>query len=219
MNIRWIFFDVGWTMVDETKAHIYRFEMARKACPRPERYFSAELLQYYEEAASGFVKDPFVAVLEKLGLSATDRVRFPYPKEFEAPYSDAMPALRELSGRYCLGLLANQKAGLSERCERLGWIPYLSAIMGSGDTGLAKPDPRVFAAAAAQAKCAPGEIAIVGDRLDNDIAPARAAGWHGIRIMRGPHRRQIARDRPEEPDFEIGSLMEIAERLERAEEA
>ncbi len=209
MSIRWLFFDVGWTLVDETKAHIQRFELARKFSPRPDRYFSAELLKLYEEAAAGFIEDPFAAVLEKLGLSAADRVRFPYPKELEIPYPDTMPALRELSGIYRLGLLANQKAGLAERCERMGWIPYMSVIMGSGDTGLSKPDPRVFAAAAVQAKCEPAEIAMIGDRLDNDIGPANAAGWRTIRILRGPHRRQTPRNRQEEPEFTIKSLAEI----------
>ena len=209
MSIRWLFFDVGWTLVNETKAHIRRFELARKSSPRRDRYFSAELLKLYEEAAAGFIQDPFAAVLERLGLSAADRVRFPYPKELEIAYPDTMPALRELSGIYRLGLLANQKAGLAERCERMGWIPYLSVIMGSGDTGLAKPDPNVFAAAAGQAKCAPEEIAMVGDRLDNDIAPARAAGWKTIRLLRGPHRRQVPRNQNESPNYAVNSLAEI----------
>ncbi|MFN0129990.1 MAG: HAD family hydrolase [Verrucomicrobiales bacterium] len=46
--------------------------------------------------------------------------------------------------------------------------------------GRAKPDPHVFqslTASLAALGVAPGKIVMVGDRLDNDIIPAAAAGW------------------------------------------
>ena len=50
----------------------------------------------------------------------------------------------------------------------------------SGDHGIAKPSPQVFArlaAALAARGIAPHETLMIGDRADNDIEPARAAGW------------------------------------------
>lgn len=47
--------------------------------------------------------------------------------------------------------------------------------------GFSKPDPHVFQilnARLAALGIAPGETLMVGDRLDNDIEPAKAAGWH-----------------------------------------
>jgi hypothetical protein len=38
----------------------------------------------------------------------------------------------------------------------------------------------------AECKCAPGEIAHVGDRLDHDIRPALAAGMVAVFMQRGP---------------------------------
>ena len=52
--------------------------------------------------------------------------------------------------------------------------------------GLAKPDPRFFARVAAELDLAPAEIAYVGDRVDNDVMPAVAAGMLAVHIRRGP---------------------------------
>jgi FMN phosphatase YigB (HAD superfamily) len=56
-----------------------------------------------------------------------------------------------------------------------------------------------------------GEILYVGDRVDNDVVPARAAGLRAIRIRRGAHARI------ESPDgiVTIGSLSELPEALDR----
>lgn len=46
--------------------------------------------------------------------------------------------------------------------------------------GFSKPDPHVFRLLTARLRArgvAPAEALMVGDRLDNDIAPARAQGW------------------------------------------
>lgn len=56
----------------------------------------------------------------------------------------------------------------------------------SDDWGVRKPDPAFFRAVAAVAPCAPGEITYVGDRIDNDLKPARAAGMRTVFIRRGP---------------------------------
>ncbi len=50
----------------------------------------------------------------------------------------------------------------------------------SFDCGFSKPNPHAFRILTARLKSlgiSPEEILMVGDRLDNDIAPARAAGW------------------------------------------
>jgi putative hydrolase of the HAD superfamily len=61
------------------------------------------------------------------------------------------------------------------RCER-------SFI--SSEIGWPKPDPRFFAAAAAQLDLPPGEIMLVGDDWTNDILGARAASWQAVWLDR-----------------------------------
>ncbi|MFI7642373.1 HAD family hydrolase [Nonomuraea sp. NPDC049400] len=52
--------------------------------------------------------------------------------------------------------------------------------------GVSKPAPGFFAKVAAVAGREPGEILYVGDRLDNDVLPAAAAGMRTALLRRGP---------------------------------
>ena len=104
----------------------------------------------------------------------------------------AMPgvgaALRRASEHGCrLGIASNaQPYTLRELAEALateGLTPEIfapSLCFWSFDHGFSKPDPHVFRVLSARLRAlgiAPGETLMVGDRLDNDIAPARAQGW------------------------------------------
>lgn len=62
--------------------------------------------------------------------------------------------------------------------------------------GVSKPKPEFFAKVVAVAGREPAEIVYVGDRLDNDVRPARAAGMRTALIRRGPWGFMHA-DRPE----------------------
>jgi len=55
--------------------------------------------------------------------------------------------------------------------------------------GVAKPDPRVFqwlTDRLAARGLTPADTLMVGDRLDTDVAPATAAGWHAWHLGPGP---------------------------------
>ena len=66
-------------------------------------------------------------------------------------------------------------------------LPVQFDLIGMSDTwGLHKPDPAFFARIAAELRLAPEEIAYVGDRLDNDVRPAAAAGMVAVFVRRGP---------------------------------
>jgi len=51
---------------------------------------------------------------------------------------------------------------------------------------VAKPDPAFFAKVTAVAGVPPARILYVGDRLDNDVRPARRAGMRTALLRRGP---------------------------------
>lgn len=69
--------------------------------------------------------------------------------------------------------------------------------------------PRPLAAVAEALGVAPIECIMVGDRLDTDIAPARALGMATIRFRTGRHRRQKARSAAERPDAEATDVAEL----------
>lgn len=61
----------------------------------------------------------------------------------------------------------------------------------SFEHGFSKPDPHVFRILTARLEArgvAPGQILMVGDRLDNDIEPARACGWQAWHRVAGSDR-------------------------------
>ncbi len=209
MSISWIFFDIGWTLVDETGSHRKRFEAALAACPDSERRTVDELMIVYESAILRFESDPFAVVIAEMGISKDRRAEFPYGKDREFLYSDSQAALGELRQKYRLGALANQSAGLESRIEKFGLRGLFDLVFGSADVGLKKPDPRIFELAAERSGESPGKLLMVGDRLDNDVAPAKAAGWKTARIRRGLHAKQEPRNEGEVPDFEVDDLAGI----------
>jgi FMN phosphatase YigB (HAD superfamily) len=65
----------------------------------------------------------------------------------------------------------------------------------SAGCGIAKPAPAFFAKVQQVAKVPASAIAYVGDRLDYDIIPARAAGMTSVFIQRGSWARAHAKRR------------------------
>jgi HAD superfamily hydrolase (TIGR01549 family) len=100
-------------------------------------------------------------------------------------YPDALAAMRELRGLgYRLGVAANQPI----RTEDLvAGLPVEIELIASSDRwAVAKPDPRFFERIGRELDLPLGRIAYVGDRVDNDIAPAAALGMTAIHVRRGP---------------------------------
>jgi FMN phosphatase YigB (HAD superfamily) len=106
-----------------------------------------------------------------------------YPPE--ALFPDVRHVLSQLTGRYRIGILGNQPRTTRLALERDGIAPYIDFWVISGEVGLAKPDPAIFAHAVRLAGCPAERVAFVGNRLDNDIRPALLAGLHPIWLLRG----------------------------------
>ncbi|MDD3179284.1 MAG: HAD family hydrolase [Opitutaceae bacterium] len=82
---------------------------------------------------------------------------------------------------YTLGELDDALAGAG--LSRDLFDPRISFL--SFQQGFSKPDPHVFRLLTARLRTLgiePGEAVMVGDRADNDIAPARAHGWQTCQI-------------------------------------
>jgi FMN phosphatase YigB (HAD superfamily) len=124
-------------------------------------------------------------------------------------YPDAVACLRELrAAGYRLGVAANQPAAVADVMRSLG-IEFDLVGM-SAAWGLEKPDPAFFTRIADELELPSRAIAYVGDRLDNDVRPARAAGMVAIFVRRGPWAWiQARRDDPPEASLVVESLAEL----------
>jgi FMN phosphatase YigB (HAD superfamily) len=65
--------------------------------------------------------------------------------------------------------------------------PHVDFVGSSERWGVEKPAAGFFARVVEEAGVSAGEILYVGDRVDNDVVPALAAGLHAVRIRRGAH--------------------------------
>ena len=129
-------------------------------------------------------------------------------------YPDAVPCLRALKAEgYLVGVSGNQPPDVSERLMASLGLD-LDVVASSAAWGVEKPDPAFFARVASVAGLAPGEIAYVGDRVDNDVLPAKAAGMTAVFVRRGPWGYVHARwPEAAEADLRIESLADLPDAL------
>ena len=74
---------------------------------------------------------------------------------------------------------------------------------------IAKPDKEIFEKALELAKCTAAESVMVGDRLDNDIIPAKAIGMKTVWVKNGLAQYQGAELGEGVADYQIDSLSEL----------
>jgi HAD superfamily hydrolase (TIGR01662 family) len=130
-------------------------------------------------------------------------------------YPDALPALQALRATgYRVGVAGNQPIETERVIAELGL--ELDLVASSAGLGVAKPDPAFFARIAEALELEPARIAYVGDRVDNDVRPAAAAGMRAIFIRRGPWAHlQASNGPPPEAAATIDSLLELPNVLAR----
>jgi HAD superfamily hydrolase (TIGR01549 family) len=135
-------------------------------------------------------------------------------------YPDVRPALLALRGmNVWVGIVGNQtvRAGGLLRGLKLP----TDFIATSDDWGVTKPDLAFFEKLIEVAPVDdPQRIVYVGDRIDNDIAPAKRVGMRTAYIQRGPW-GWIHRDRSEVAqlsDWRVDGLMDVVEAVRRSNE-
>ncbi|HEU0074264.1 MAG TPA: HAD family hydrolase [Dehalococcoidia bacterium] len=113
-----------------------------------------------------------------------------------------------------LGLAANQPAKVIGLLAELGIGHYFQNEGISGIYGLRKPDVRLFLRACEDLAVEPDQCIMVGDRIDNDVVPARVLGMRTVRIRTGRHRAQRPRSWDETPDAEVEDAPGILKAIE-----
>jgi HAD superfamily hydrolase (TIGR01662 family) len=119
-----------------------------------------------------------------------------------------------------LGLAANQPLRAVESLSRHGIGEYFANQGIRAVYGLRKPDVRLFARVCEDLAVRPEECVMVGDRIDNDIVPAKLLGMKTVLIRTGRHCEQQPRSWDECPDREVsdaaGILRAVVELTEKA---
>ena len=178
---RWVILDVGETLIDETR--VWSTWADHLGIPR--LTFMSVL---GAEIARG---GQYLDVFGRFGIANWREWAASVEGEyggFQAIdlYPDALPSMAALRGRgYRLAVIANQPAQRSAELRALGVEAEVIAM--SAEMEISKPAPEFFARALELiGSPPPGEVAYVGDRIDNDVMPALRAGMRAVWIRRGP---------------------------------
>ena len=208
MDVKWLFFDIGNTIYDETEADKDRVETLLS---NVDYDVTAEI--FYDDmikAAAAYAKSPFAAVRNKYGIEET----IPYYADKEKVYPDVISTLERLSLKYNIGVIANQPSETQDRLEKDGLDRFFDICLLSETEGLEKPDRKIFLRALEQADCRPEDAVMIGDRLDNDIFPAKEIGFKTIWLRQGISCEQEPINNNYVPDVEVSSFKELLEILD-----
>jgi HAD superfamily hydrolase (TIGR01549 family) len=210
---RWVCLDVGETLIDETRI----WSLWADVLGIPRLTFMASLGAVI--ARGGEHRDVFgeFGFPEAQWRGRIPEVERRYGGFAEADlYPDARPALAGLAqAGYRVAVLANQPASRSAELRALGIAPEVLAM--SDEMGVAKPDPAFFRRTLELLGAPPPEqVAYVGDRVDNDVLPAMAAGMRAVWLRRGPWGTIQQLPSGVQPALVVASLDEAVDTIDRA---
>ena len=124
-------------------------------------------------------------------------------------------ALRMAEPNYRLALVSNAiDSGpdlVRDALERVNLEGFFSGVFTARDLGATKPDDRFFKAILQRLDCTPGEVVMVGDHFETDIAGAKGAGlWT---IWFNPTGKAIPQNGEGKADAVISSYSELENAL------
>lgn len=202
-DVKWLFFDLGSTLIDETECYNSRIDFAISSKNLNREEF---LSKVYESAKTS-------ATAIKTAAAYYNVVLPKWNNSLEKLYSDTNQVLEILSKKYKLGIIANQSLGTKDRLDNWNIGKYIDVVVASAEAGCAKPDLKIFNLALEQAGCKPNEAVMIGDRLDNDIAPAKQLGMKTVWVRQGFAKYQSVKNIEEQPDYIINSIAEVLDIL------
>ena len=203
--IRTLFFDVGYTLVNEDAVWNRRCKDQAATDEAKKLGVTAEDIYHEIEKVTIEGLPQFRTVIERFNFSSM----VPYHHELETMYEEAPQVLSALSQKFELGVIANQADGLRERLESFGILQYFKYVISSWDVKMMKPDIRIFEHALKAANCQPQEAVMIGDRIDNDTAPAQSLGMKAVWIKQGFGKLQTGLAEKNPPDYEVENLTEL----------
>lgn len=233
MPLQGIVFDLDGTLIDQDGAerdalrNFYDHELAQATKPpyhvflRDWRNDADEYLQRFLDKQMGFEEQRVArikALYARCGFACppaeAKRLSRAYANAYSAQwrvFGDTLPALRSLSKRHRLAVITNGD-GAQQRAKLVatGLSPFFEHVLVSGDVPVRKPDPAIFDLCARALKLASETLAYVGDRLDVDVAGAKAAGWRAVWL----DRKGMPRTGEQAGLLVVGSLTDLDSSLE-----
>lgn len=218
MGLEVVFLDIGGVIYDD---RTYRTAVLRGLRDLGATVTEQEYDAAYEElrgAQDGSFRDALADrfLRAEVGREVVTRaVASHWSHPAEALHGDVQPCLETLvAAGYRLGVIANQPSEVRRAMARDRLTAYFEFLGVSDDLGLEKPDPRIFAHAVEAIGVKPSACAMVGDRLDHDVRPAKVAGMRAVWVLRGEAPERPTREQLDEPDAWVRTLADLPAALE-----
>ncbi|MCP8898704.1 HAD family hydrolase [Gilvimarinus xylanilyticus] len=188
--IKAILFDLDETLIDRTET-MRRFLLEQHGLFAELAAFSAPVYSAVclSQQANGYADklDAYVSACHELGVGSSglaQRLFVDFKDRYgERPvlFSGVMATLKQLHGRYQLGLVTNGRVkGQMAKIEASGIKRFFSSICISESLGCKKPDATIFQACLDELSVAADEALFVGDNPTADIEPARKLGMFTV---------------------------------------
>jgi len=149
----------------------------------PERFFGRSALQTSEPRERRWWGRVVARTFERAGCDAPGAAVIAAGLEAFArgaawrPVKGALETVQALKARGLkIALVSNYDGRLHRVVDELGLTRFFDAVIVSSEVGWAKPAPRIYEAALGALGVEPREALMVGDRPQEDVAGAAAAG-------------------------------------------
>ncbi|MGB8657307.1 MAG: HAD family hydrolase [Candidatus Zixiibacteriota bacterium] len=130
-------------------------------------------------------------------------------------YSGIENEIREIARDFRMGIAGQYGREILSLLEQRSILDCFACRLTQEDFPITKPDPRYFEQIAQAFGVAPEECIMVGDRIDNDVIPAKQLGMRTILIRVGLHRNQQPRIPFEMPDVELDGVTGLAKAVRK----
>ncbi len=154
------------------------------------------------------IKKRIYEVVEDIESKAADQV------QLMSGAKEALNELRQMNKKIVV-VTNNGKLGTERTLERLNLAGMFDGVVTRDDVEELKPDPGIIFKALKLADADATEAVLVGDAII-DIKAARAASVRSIAVPTGPF--PASRLLQEEPDFIVGSFLEVPELIRRLDD-
>jgi polyol permease family/HAD superfamily hydrolase (TIGR01549 family) len=216
-SIKLILFDLGGTIYDDETFTRALLRAALELNPKLSEHDFWEVYDEQRGRSSGSLRtviaERFVPGGDRKALTALAKSFWEYPES--ALYPDVRPALRSLATNFRLGLVANAGRSAEKALRRDGLYELFDVVVLSEFEGVEKPNEAIFHRALEKAGVAAAEAIHVGNRLDNDVRPAKCAGLKTIWMLRGDAPPAPTLTQLSEPDAIIITLNGLGTALTR----
>ncbi len=220
MKLTTVLLDAGGVILDESEDDRARVKVTVDVLSGVvPGYSSGMLYEDLNEAIEGFCPRVLAYVFWKHlkpDLAIFDRLY----DEFLARWRPNRPPLRIMPGfreeaeaiarDFRIGIAGQYGGELLDLLKDESLIDLFTYRFTQDDFDITKPDSRYLERITRACGVTPGECVMVGDRIDNDVIPAKHLGMKTILVRVGLHRNQQPRIPFEIPDVELESITGLA---------